>query len=225
MSLCLPILALLSHAAQAQEPPPGETGSTDPVPVEQELNPEEDSTEEVEGEPIEGETPEETPDPISEMPPLPYEEVDTEVLALEQAQADAQLLRYCAKTQSVFIAQVLSVFEVNNEQRVSLLIEERIHGRARGVIDIRIPAPIATDDPTRIYPRVVEGYKMVVFLSRQGTLIEGNSLFLYQGGFAWRNKRPDAFLQPSSNQDWVEQVDPSQDYIVFSMDQIRACLE
>ena len=167
----------------------------------------------------------ESSEDISELPIIKYEEVDEELLAAEQALATAQLERYCDAAQVVMIGQVLTVFEQDNEQQVSLLIKEKLKGRPRGVMDIEIPAPIVTTDPTRIYPRVVEGYTMLVFLNRQGRLIEGNSLFLVQGGHAWRNKRPEAFLQPSSNRDWVEQVDPAQDYIVFSLDQIRACLE
>lgn len=151
-------------------------------------------------------------------------EVDLERLKQERENAQAQLQRYCELAERVVIGQVISVSDASDRQNITLIVEQRLRGRVRGSLDIQIAQPQPTEDPTRIIPHVLEDYRVLMFTDRANELIEGNAVFLMQGGHAWRNKRPDVFLKPSSDRDW-ELNDPNQDYTIFSLDQIIDCLE
>ena len=241
MHIWFSILALLGPVAQAQDTTVALEPSVDTAPVDNDAGTEgpedhdsdgmteEPTTEGNEGD--EGDESDESDEsePTStirdERPLVPYETIDTETLEADQALGALQLARYCEEAHSVVIAEVIQVYQQNQDQQVSLMIEEQLRGRTRGVIDIEIGMPSPTDDPTRIYPLVANDYRVLVFTDRRGRLIEGNSLFLLQGGYAWRNKRHDTFLEPAANQDWVSHMDPAQDYLMFSMDEIHACLD
>ena len=151
-------------------------------------------------------------------------EVDLERLQQEKENAQAQLKRYCELAERVVIGPIISVSDGADRQNLTMIVEQRLRGRVRGSIDIQIAQPQATEDPTRIIPHVMEDHRVLVFTDRSNELVEGNAVFLMQGGHAWRNKRMDVFLKPSSDRDW-ELNDPHQDYTIFSLDQIIDCLE
>ena len=68
---------------------------------------------------------------------------------------------------------------------------------------------------------LIEGYRLLVFLDSNDTVIDGQGLFFLEGGFAWRNRTEDVFLRPSVDRVWTEGIDPTEDYIAFPMARLR----
>ena len=65
----------------------------------------------------------------------------------------------------------------------------------------------------------------MVFLDPTGTVVAGNALFFAEAGYAFRNKRPDTFLKPRSDRDWIENIDPTDDYVVYAIKDIEEALD
>ena len=55
-------------------------------------------------------------------------------------------------------------------------------------------------------------------------VIEGNALYYLEAGYAWRNKRPDVFLSPRIDRDWVAS-DSAIDYVMYQLKDIRAAVD
>jgi hypothetical protein len=158
---------------------------------------------------------------------LPYVERDAEAEAVAQAEAHASLIEYCTKAKTVVIGKVLTsrVEPGFPDELVELLVETTLRGEASGVITARVPRATAAVGEGFIPPSVIEGYRLLVFLDPSGTLVEGNALFFLEAELAFRNKRPDNFLRPRSDRDWIDNIDPSADYIIYQLDEILKALD
>ena len=154
---------------------------------------------------------------------LPYEESST--LADLNRQADATMLDdYLHRAHTVVIGQVVAVRPApaveGQQEIVTLLIDERLRGDAIGLVEFNVPL---TQHRSR--PPLIVGYKVLVFVDRSGSLIDGEGLFFLQAGFAWRNRTEDVFLRPSADRVWASDIDPTEDYIALSLDAIRQRVE
>ena len=52
-------------------------------------------------------------------------------------------------------------------------------------------------------------------------VLDGAAMFLVEGGHVWRNKRASVFFRPSSDRVWEANIDPTGDYMVFSLTEVR----
>jgi len=139
------------------------------------------------------------------------------------------ITRYQDRCHDIFVGEVLGVFNSEDPQhgdRVTFMVYEVFQGTPSTVIDVQLPAqrPYTPGDPDSAPITVIPGYQMLVFADRYGQAVSSNSLFLVEGGFAWRNKRPEVFLNPRTDREWVELVDPSTDYVVFSLEYLTHVL-
>ncbi len=153
---------------------------------------------------------------------LPYQKLPERNAALREAD-EAMLQDYLSRSQSVVIGTVIAirpdVTAAGNLQIASVLIEERLRGSAVGVVDFSVPLDRRDG---RINPTLIEGYRLLVFLDASNALVAGDGLFFVEGGFAWRNRRENIFFRPSVDRVWVDEIDPTQDYITLSIEAIRS---
>jgi len=70
----------------------------------------------------------------------------------------------------------------------------------------------------------VQGYRVLVYLDPARYLVEGNALFVVEGGHVWRNKRSSVFLKPEADRVWIDEIDPSPNYVVFSLEEVDEAL-
>lgn len=171
--------------------------------------------------------------PVSTEPKGPedlvinYEEGDPESADLSKA----MLLDYCLKSKTVVVGKVLtSRVEVGVlDELVELRVEEILRGEPPPVITARVPIPEPDggfiDGNVAQSARVIPGYRLLVFLDPTGTVVNGDAVFFTESGFAFRNKRADNFLRPRSDRDWIENVDPSVDYYVYTIQAVQNALE
>ena len=174
-----------------------------------------------------------TPPPVIKEPQGPedlvinYEEGDPEAADLSKA----MLLDYCLKSKTVVVGRVLtSRVEVGVlDELVELRVEEILRGEPPPVITARVPIPEPDggfiDGNVEQSARVIPGYRLLVFLDPSGTVVNGDAVFFTESGFAFRNKRADNFLRPRSDRDWIENVDPSVDYYVYTIQAVKDAIE
>ena len=129
------------------------------------------------------------------------------------------------QARTVVIGEVLSVYEQSGVQVVSVMVQKKFRGEPAPVIEFTIAAQTATKEVEHQAPEVVQNYKVMVFLDRHGTLVEGNGLYVVQGGYAWRNKNSRTFLDPTIDRAWINTMDPSTDYITLSLTEIEKALD
>ncbi len=109
-----------------------------------------------------------------------------------------------------------------NGTQVNLVVSEVIRGEVSSVTEIHVPPPggyvDGVPDPAPL--SVMPGFQMLVFTNSDGATVTSNAMFLVDGGFIWRNKAPDVFLNPRNLRDW-DLVDPSRDYLFTSRTAVR----
>jgi hypothetical protein len=112
------------------------------------------------------------------------------------------------------------------DMMVDVIVHEWLRGKEGAVMSIHVPynTPFIPGCPETVPPTVVDGYKMIFFLDKQKMVIEGNALFYLEANYAWRNKRPDVFLSPRTDRDWVA-TDPTIDYLMYELSKIRSGIE
>ena len=64
----------------------------------------------------------------------------------------------------------------------------------------------------------------VVFLDEQHNILEGGVFYL-EAGYGWRPKRPGLFINPRADHDWVDELDPTKDYTLWTLEDIRAAAD
>lgn len=101
----------------------------------------------------------------------------------------------------------------------TLDIVEVLRGRATGTLDVRTSVAFE-GDPGMTKLGLVPGYKLVVFLDPNNTILDGGVFYL-EAGFGWRPKRTGLFINPRADHDWISEIDPSKDYTLWPLAEIR----
>lgn len=134
----------------------------------------------------------------------------------------ALLARYAAQAETVVVGEVVAVrpdtASFGLAEIATILIEERFRGDAVGVTEFR--APLGTDDD-RKKSTIIQGYRLLLFLDRSDNVIDGEAMFFVEGGHIWRNRSADVFFRPSADRAWDSLVDPQEDYVTLSLDEVR----
>jgi hypothetical protein len=165
---------------------------------------------------------------LAAQPRMPeFSPSDQGAVLLEEEQLGRLIRDYAKEASAVFIGELVSASthpqDPTRGTQAIFSVEEQIRGRVPSVIDVLIP-PVGDYMPGDPYPApitAIPGYKMVVFVNPDGEAIAHNSLFLYQGGYAWRAKRDDIFFNPVRDRHWTSSIDPSEDYVLIAIDDLR----
>ncbi len=135
--------------------------------------------------------------------------------------------RYSAEAVSVVRGEVLTTREGLNTQGraevLTLLVREPLRGalHAGDVLEIPISfADAVSSDGPRTY-RGVRGYDVIAFLDDQGAIVDGEALYVVEGGFGWRARAPGVMMRPRLDRDWVHEIDPTGDYEVVPLSWVR----
>jgi hypothetical protein len=140
-----------------------------------------------------------------------------------RAEDDAMMADYLDRARTVVVGRVIAVRPdptvLGQQEIATLLIEERLRGRAVGLVEFSVPLQRQAG---RIQPAIIEGYRLLIFLDEADALVDGEGVFFLEGGFAWRNRTDKVFLRPSLDRVWSDSIDPTEDYITFPMAVLRA---
>lgn len=127
----------------------------------------------------------------------------------------------------VAVVEVLTVANVpeggGHHTAATFQVIEVLRGRAEGTISARTGVAFKAD-PGMTRLGLVAGYKLVVFLDDQHNILEGGVFYL-EAGYGWRPKRPGLFINPRADHDWVDELDPTKDYTLWTLEDIRAAAD
>jgi hypothetical protein len=169
--------------------------------------------------------------PIRTGPPpgMPAFEIIREdhakVKAEEKWKAET-LDRYLRQSKYVLIGTILSQRQSLENQGQDMVIEvdvlEWIRGSSDDFLTLRVPfsAPYVPGYPETVPPTIVNSYEMLIFVDSHMRVVEGNGMFVVEGDYAWRNKRPSIFLNPRHDRDWEFEL-PIDDYMMYEISGLR----
>ena len=147
------------------------------------------------------------------------QELDEAKVQTEHKQAWEQMQYYGRTCSNAMIGEVLASRKVGNSIQVTMLVKEPLFGvtKVDEVVNFFVPTVMDRGGAghLEVQPSVIEGYTMLVFLDGAGIVIDGNAMYLWIAGAAWRNKRNDLFLKPDTDREWNVNIDPSNDYHIF----------
>ena len=151
-------------------------------------------------------------------------------VAEDAALLQETIAQYSDAASQVFIGEVVGVYHPGGHAvrgtRVNMVVSEVIRGDVPSVLEVHIPpaGSYIPNDPLSAPTTIINGYKMLVFTDKKGNAVASSALFLIDGGFIWRNKSPDVFLNPRASRDW-DLIDPSQDYLLADLSTVKEQLE
>jgi len=105
----------------------------------------------------------------------------------------------------------------------SILVDEVLRGQSSPLVEVRIPGGKIGDLEFNVdgAPKLIPGYDMLLFIDDDRVAGWGQGAFVLEGGFAWRKRNADGFDSPRLAHDWVDIIDPSPEYEIFSLAVVR----
>ncbi|MAA78883.1 MAG: hypothetical protein CL916_06450 [Deltaproteobacteria bacterium] len=107
---------------------------------------------------------------------------------------------------------------------VDIEVEEWLRGTTakEKQVSRRLPyrAPYVEGNPMTVAPILIRGYKVVIFVNRYGTIIDGNAIFVVVHDHVFRHKKPDIFFNPLYDRKWIDE-NPHEDYLVYKLSNVR----
>lgn len=163
---------------------------------------------------------------------LPYASVDKAATVASRRDASAVLDRYQRHAAQAVVGRVLTsrtAYEGSGTHTVvTVLVDETLRSRGRTaprIVEFKVERPIGSAAPGEVRPEIVAGYDVLAFVDKAGWLMDGDGLFTVEGGHAFRKRRASVFSRPSSDRDWLELTDPTQDWTTLELRQVAAAME
>ena len=75
-----------------------------------------------------------------------------------------------------------------------------------------------------VAPILIRGYKVLIFVNRYGTIIDGNAIFVVVNDYVFRHKKPDIFFNPIYDRKWINE-NPHNDYLVYKLGNVKQNLQ
>ena len=155
-----------------------------------------------------------------------FVEFDDETYQEEQIWKRANLERYFQSVDDIVICTVTSQRLYNSELSLDIVaeieVEKYLHGEGDQFRTIHVPYvnPYIEGRPETVPPTVVETYTMLIFIDRFNRVVEGNGLFVIEGNHAFRNKKPNLFINPRLDRDWSAEM-PFDEYVIYSIAEVE----
>ncbi len=110
---------------------------------------------------------------------------------------------------------------------LTVIVDEALRGDGRkgDIVELRAPLRGAmSGDVTDTY-RSVRGYELLLFADPSGYMVDEDAIYVMEGGFGFRARRPGLLMRPRMDHDWVHDIDPVSDYSVVTVQQVQTTLE
>jgi hypothetical protein len=160
---------------------------------------------------------------------LPYAEEDPAALEASRMEAAALLDRYQAHARVAMVGEILTTRTAGPDGAeytiVTLAVRDAYRGRrVSRIAEFRVDRPVGTAAPGELRPELVEGYQVLVFVDRNGWLMDGDALFTVEAEHAFRKRRDRVFSRPSADRDWQALTDPAESWTTLSLDSVQAAM-
>lgn len=157
-------------------------------------------------------------------------------------QATELITGYARQSKAAYIGRISAVVPHRSDHvahdEARLEVETVLRGRERDVVTIRVPAPRDPDDdgaegaePLPVLegsgyaPPAIVDQRVLVFVDRQGWILEGNALYAMGGPLAWRSVDPDRFMRPDMDRDWWDELTPGPEWIRLELAEVEAAFQ
>ncbi len=161
---------------------------------------------------------------------------DDDLVRETQAQARQLLEHYRRDARYVYMGRVQAVSRIKDgnvlHDEAQVAVEETFRGRQRkSVVSIRVPVLADTPEtpsqpdllqPAKAYtPPAVVGHRVLVFVDRDGWILDGDALYVVAGPLAWRSTEAGRFMRPDQDRDWWDQLTPGAEWIRLELTEVR----
>lgn len=160
---------------------------------------------------------------------IPTSSLFTVQPTLEQQTQKQRILKYYNQEATEVILGTLirsrpSKDKLGFSTLVDIEVEEWLRGTTgkEKMVSRRLPyrAPYVEGNPMTVAPIIIRGYKVLVFVNRYGTIVDGNAIFVVVHDHVFRHKKPDIFFNPIYDRKWVDE-NPHEDYLVYKLSNVR----
>lgn len=157
---------------------------------------------------------------------LPYADVDAAAQEASRLEAASLLDRYQAHARIAMVGEIITTRTGGAAGAeytiVSLAVEDAFRGRrVSRIAEFRVEQPLGTPAPGELRPDLVDGYRVLVFVDRNGWLMDGNALYTVEADHAFRKRRPRVFSRPSADREWPALTDPAECWTTLSLESVR----
>ena len=122
----------------------------------------------------------------------------------QQLQKERILKYYNSEATEVILGTLIRSRPSKDKLGFSTLVDIEVEEWLRGAqgkekqISRRLPyrAPYVEGNPMTVAPILIQGYKVLIFVNRYGTIIDGNAIFVVVHDHVFRHKKPDIFFNP-----------------------------
>ena len=172
--------------------------------------------------------------------PPDFEIVPTDDDLVRQTQALSRELleHYRRDARYVYIGTIQAVSRNDDatvpHDRAQISVRDALRGRRRDTATIRVPVAIgapgastgalAPDAPMvadSYHPPAIVGHQVVVFVDRNGWLMDGDALYVIAGPMAWRSTEPGRFMRPDQDRDWWNELTPGPEWVRLELSEVQ----
>jgi hypothetical protein len=160
---------------------------------------------------------------------LPATGVDPRDEAAQWESARNQLKLWSRDTDRAVVGRVVALRSGDPQNKshdiVVVQVEKVLRGRNIPVFfEVRLRSQAFSSQPDVPPPTVVSGYRVLVLVDNAGYVVADQAILVVEGGYAWQARRDGVFERPAADRVWSDQMNPSADYAVFSLEEIRSTL-
>ena len=165
---------------------------------------------------------------------------DDDLVRETQARATQLLEHYRRDARYVYMGRIQAVNRIGDDtiphDEAQVAVEEAFRGRLRtSLVSIRVPVlddtletPSRPDQPqpAKAYaPPAVVGHRVLVFVDKDGWILDGDALYVVAGPLAWRSTEAGRFMRPDQDRDWWDQLTPGAEWVRLELTEVRSTFQ
>jgi hypothetical protein len=160
---------------------------------------------------------------------------DDDLVRETQARARELLEHYRRDARYAYMGRIQAVSRIRDgtvpHDEAQIVVEDALRGRRRAVVSIRVPiAEDAPENPTQpdapqpvaaYPPPAIVGHNVLVFVDKEGWVLDGDALYVVAGPLAWRSTEEGRFMRPDQDRDWWDQLTPGAEWVRLELGEVR----
>lgn len=165
---------------------------------------------------------------------------DDDLVRETQARSRELLEHYRRDARYVYMGRIQAVSRIRDgaipHDEAQVAVEEAFRGRQRkSVVTIRVPVLDPTPEirsqpdlpqPAKAYaPPAVVGHRVLVFVDKDGWILDGDALYVVAGPLAWRSTEAGRFMRPDQDRDWWDELTPGAEWVRLELTEVRSTFQ
>lgn len=164
---------------------------------------------------------------------------DDDLVRQTQMQGRELLEHYRRDARGAYVGRIQAVSRIRDgvvvHDEAQIAVSKALRGRRREVVSIRVPVaedapdtPTTPDGPQLVSaypPPAIVGHTVLVFVDKEGWVLDGDALYVVAGPLAWRSTEEGRFMRPDQDRDWWDQLTPGPEWIRLDMPAVEAAFK